>query len=297
MTAELISILARHTGEDRLHETIVPGLRLMRWSAPSLPIYASRYSCLALLVQGAKSLRFGDEELCYGAGQYLLAPVDLPVTSRITQASPARPLLGLAVSIDAEALRQVTRRVAELPLGEVGSAIAVHPTDASLLDAVVRLARLLDQPEHAAGLAPAITQEILYWLLVGPSGGRLLQLARHDSPSQRITRAMLLLREQFASPLRVEDLAKHAGMSASSFHDHFKAICSLTPLQYQKHLRLQEGRRLLLAEALDVGSAAFQVGYESPSHFGKDYRRYFGRSPREDITAMRGVSLTDYQAV
>jgi AraC-like DNA-binding protein len=199
----------------------------------------------------------------------------------------ASKLLGVAVRIDAEALRQVTGRMGHLTPAEAGSGVTVQEVQSPLLEAVVRLTRLLDSPEHAAGLSPVIQQEILYWLLVGPCGGRLLQIARHDSPSNRITQAMAWLRDRLASPLTVEDLAHQVGMSPSSFYSHFKAISRMTPIQYLKHLRLQEARRLMLVEDTDVGAAAFRVGYQSPSHFGKDYRRYFGVAPREDIQAIR----------
>ena len=294
MTAELAALITRHTDADRLYPTSVPGLQLMRWSTPSSPIYVSQPPCVALLVQGGKSLTVGGDELHYGPGQYLLTSIDMPVSSRITEASRARPVLGIAVEITGEGLRSITRHAPDLAPDETRPGIAVHRAEPELVDALVRLARLLDRPQHAVALAPVIQQEILYWLLVGPSGGRLLQIARRDSPSNRVTRAITLLREQFAAPLRVETLAREAGMSTSSFHSHFKTLCNTTPLQFQKQLRLHEARRLILAEDMDIGGAAFAVGYESPSHFGRDYLRYFGRTPRADHAAWAGTSLTAY---
>lgn len=284
---DLAERIAHHAPDDGLTGTAVAGLSLMRWGSPSHPLYVTQPSCVAVLARGEKAMQLGDRELRYGPGQYLLTSIDLPATSRIVGASPAKPLLGLAIAIDPATLAEVTRRVPDVAPADGCAGVDVHDAGPMLLDAVLRLARLLELPTHAAALAPVIQQEILYWVLVGPGGARLLANARRDSPSHRVARAMETVRSELATPLRVETLARRVGMSPSSFHSHFKTICSMTPLQYQKQLRLQEARRLLVAEEMDVGSAAAAVGYESPSHFGKDYRRYFGRTPRDDRDALR----------
>jgi AraC-like DNA-binding protein len=301
MLEELLDILRRHTDTDRLYETSVPGLHLMKFGSRSQPLYSCQWPCLAFLVQGTKSLTFGDLELRYRPGQYLLASVELPVSSRVIEASPESPMLGLAVVIDWDLLARITVSLDDLSQVSVGSALTVTDAPPDLFEAVLRMVKLLDQPEHARGLAPIMQQEILYRLLTGPNGGRLLQLARLDSPSNRIRSVMGELRECFSRPLKVAELARHAGMSPSSFHHHFKAISGMTPIAYQKHLRLQHARRLMLLGNSGVGEASFRVGYQSPSQFSKDYRRYFGLTPREDVRALKEagkvVSLDSYIAL
>ncbi len=288
--AELLELLQRHTKEDRLHETPVTGLHLLRFSSPSRPLYATQWPCLAVLAQGSKTLSFGDTQLRYRPGEYLLASVDMPVTSCVLEASPSRPMLGLGFTIDPAELRQVARRLEDLSRVPSDSGAAVHSLDPPLMDALVRLVRLLDTPQDAKVLAPVIGQEILYRLLVGPSGKRLLEIAKPDSAGDRMARAVRLLRESFSRSFKVEDLAREVGMSPSSFHQHFKTVHQMTPIQYQKLLRLHEARRLLLTENRAVGDAGFQVGYQSPSQFTKDYRRYFGNTPRDDIRTYAGAA-------
>jgi len=290
-TQRLTDLLLRHTGCDQLRETAIPGLRLMRCSFPSQPLYASGGPSLALVVQGAKSLQDGEVELKYGPGQYLLTSVGLPFVSRILAASPEKPMLGLGISILPDELAQVTRRVQNF--ATAGAGVTVNQAEPELLEAIVRLAGLLDTPEHIPGLAPIYLQEVLYRLLVGPSGARLLQLSRLDSPSNRIATALERLRQSYSEPLKVETLAQEAGMSPATFHLHFKAVSRFTPIQFQKALRLHEARRLMLVERRDVGEAGYRVGYQSPSQFSKEYRRYFGAAPSEDIRCLRqagGVS-------
>jgi AraC-like DNA-binding protein len=251
---------------------------------------------MALVMQGSKSVDFGPTHLEYGAGQYLLTSIDMPVTSRIVSATSKSPLLAVGIDLDFAALRQVIHRCDTLPPSRPQPGIQVFAADSDLLEAVVRLLRLLDTPQHARALAPLIQQEILYRLLAGPSGSRLLEISRHDSPSSRVARALGWLRKHFAAGFMVGELARHAGMSPSSFHQHFKAVTGMTPIQYQKRIRLHEARRILLVDSLDIGEASLRVGYQSHSQFSKEYRQYFGRLPKDDIAehADGGIPLAAY---
>ena len=243
------------------------------------------FPCIPLVVQGTKSVEYGATHLQYGAGQFLLTSIDMPVTSRIVSATGRSPLLAAGIRIDFAELRQVIRRCGPLPRAGTQPGAGVLDTGPDLLESVVRLLRLLDTPEHARALAPLIQQEILYRLLSGPSCSRLIEISRHDSPSHRVARALATLREQFAKGIMVEDLARHTGMSPSSFHQHFRAATGMTPIQYQKRIRLHEARRILLVDSLDIGETSFRAGYQSPSQFSKDYRQYFGRLPKDDVPA------------
>ncbi|MDX6458018.1 MAG: hypothetical protein QOE55_1715 [Acidobacteriaceae bacterium] len=282
---EARAILLRHAEEDRLSTPVLPGLHLMRFGWSSLPVVGMQSPCITLVIQGAKSLDFGPTHLEYGAGKYLLTPIDMPVTCRIVSATSKNPLLAVAIEIDFEELKQLVHRCDTLPSSSPQPGIKVFETDSDLLEAVVRLLRLLDTPEHGKALAPLIRQEILYRLLSGPSGSRLLEVARHDSPSNRVARALSWLQKHFSRAFMVEELAHHVGMSPSSFHQHFKAVTAMTPIQYQKRIRLHEARRILLMDSLDIGEASFRVGYQSHSQFTKDYRQYFGRLPKDDVIA------------
>jgi len=244
----------------------------------------SMYSpCMALVMQGSKSLEFGHTRLDYGAGRYLLTSIDMPATSRIVSASGKCPLLAVGIDIDFAELRELIRRCDRLPPAGSQPGISVFEADSSLLDAVVRLLRLLDTPEHARALRPLVQQEILYRLLSGPAGARLLEISRHDSPSNRVSRALGWLQKHFAEGFMVAELARHAGMSPSSLHQHFKTVTGMTPIQYQRRIRMHEARRMLLVDSIDIGEASFRVGYQSHSQFTKDYRQYFGRLPKDDV--------------
>ena len=234
---------------------------------------------------GAKSVEFGQQHLEYGAGQYLLASMDLPATSRFVNASETHPLLAVGMDIDFAELKEVIQRCDTLPPSSSQSGMSVFEADAGLLESVVRLLRLLDTPQHARPLAPLIRQEILYRLLTGASGSRLLGICRNGSPSNRIAEAAAWIRSHFAEGYMVGELAHHVGRSPSSLHQHFKAVTGMTPIQYQRRVRLQEARKSLLLDSIDIGEASFRVGYQSHSQFSKDYRQYFGRLPKDDVIA------------
>ena len=252
---------------------------------------------MAMVLQGTKSVEFGQKHLEYGTGQYLLASIDVPAISRIVNASKTDPLLAVAVEIDFAELGEVILRCDTLPRLNPQPGMTVFEADVELLEAVVRLLRLLDTPEHAKPLAPLVRQEILYRLLSGPSGSRLLEICRKGSPSSRIAEATAWIQKHFAEGFMVEELAHRVGMSPSSFHQHFRLATGMTPIQYQRRIRLHEARRSLLLDSIDIGEASFSVGYQSHSQFSKDYRQSFGRLPKDDVVAhaRNEVSIEAYQ--
>ena len=293
---EAKSILLRHCEEDGLAMSVMPGVHLMRFGWRSLPLVAKQGPCMAIVLQGTKSVEFGQTHLEYGAGQYLLASMDLPATSRIVSASKRQPLLAVGVDIDFGELKEVIQRCDALPPPSSQSGMTIFEADAELLESVVRLLRLMDTPQHAKPLAPLVRQEVLYRLLSGASGSRLLEICRNGSPSNRIAEATVWMKSHFAEGFMVEELARHVGMSPSSFHQHFRAVTGMTPIQYQRRIRLQEARRSLLLDSIDIGEASLRVGYQSHSQFSKDYRQYFGRLPKDDVVAYshNGVSIEAY---
>ena len=295
---EIASIIAQFAERDGEYSTAIPNLYLSRKSAPSQPLYVAQWPCFALVAQGAKRLSLSSEIYDYGVGDYLLLSLDLPVVSVVTDASPEEPNLGIGLRIDPEMLSDLLRRT-DLPRPTVAAdgmrGVAVSKAGPELLDATVRLMRLLHRPKDIPALAPLIQQEILYWLLTGPDGPRLLSIAMSESHGNRIAKAVAWLRDNFTQPLRIEDLAERVGMSVSSFHHHFKAVTAMTPMQYQKRFRLNEARRLMLVENLDVGSAGYRVGYESASQFNREYSRNYGMPPLKDVGRIRELTATELQ--
>ncbi|MCW0449327.1 AraC family transcriptional regulator [Xanthomonas sacchari] len=289
---EMAALVARLAVPDGDHDTAIDGFFCSYRSAPSPKTHTAQWPVFALVLQGEKCLALGNEEYHYGVGTFLLVTLDLPVVSRITQASPEQPLLGVGMSIRPDRLRELLERIplppqvgAERPRG-----VSVNTACPDLLDATLRMLRLLERPADIAAMAPLIEQEILYRLLVGPCGPNLLRIAQEDSPSNRIAKAIAWLRQHYAEPLRIEDLARQVNMSVSSLHHHFSAVAAMTPLQYQKQLRLREARRLMVVERMDVGAAGYRVGYQSPSQFSREYSRLYGRSPRSDLAEQLGLA-------
>jgi AraC-like DNA-binding protein len=287
---EIASIAARFTPADGEFATAIDNLFLSRRSRPTDPFHTAYRPCFALVLQGAKSLILGTDTLSYGTGDYLLTSLDLPVTARVTEATEQLPHLCLALAIDGEKLSGLLRRV-DIPrspaTGEGMRGMAINVAPPELLDAAVRLLRLLDCPDDIAAMAPLVEEEILYRILSGPDGPRLLNIAMAESQGNKIVRAVGWLRENFARPLRIEELAEHVNMSVSSFHHHFKSVTAMTPMQYQKQLRLHEARRLMVVERVDAGTAGYRVGYQSPSQFSREYSRLYGLSPLRDVEAIR----------
>ncbi len=270
------------------YPTEIRGLTLYRYAKPSPPVNVLYEPALCVIAQGSKRVLFGDREYRYDAARYLLIAADVPATARIVAATAEKPYLALRLVLDPLEVGEVVAQLGpRQPPGLATGALAVSTLDPLLLDSVTRLVALLDNPRDAQVLAPLIRREITYRLLIGPEGQRLRQIISGNDQGQRITHALRWLKVHYLEPLRVESLAKQAGMSPSALHRHFKAVTALSPLQYQKSLRLQEARRLMLGEALDAAEASFKVGYESPTQFSREYRRLFGAPPRRDIESLR----------
>lgn len=289
---EIASIISRFAPEDGEYATTIESLFFARRSSPTRPLHTAQWPCFALVAQGEKSLTLGQETYRYGVGDYLVVSLDLPVVSRTTEASSEIPHLGLGMTIDPQRLGDLLDRVVARPSGmavDCLKGVAVNTAPPDLVDATIRYLRLLDQPEDIAAMAPLIEQEILYRLLTGPYGPRLLSFATADSPGNRIAKAIAWLRNNYMLALCIEELAEQVGMSVSSLHHHFKAVTAMTPMQYQKQLRLREARRLMLVENLDVGTAGHRVGYQSLSQFGLEYSRLYGQSPLRDVAELRSV--------
>jgi AraC-like DNA-binding protein len=273
----------------------LPDVTLFSADSPSGLLCGVYEPCVAVIAQGRKQVALGDELLHYGRGEYLLASLDLPATSAILEASPGAPYLSVALRLD---LREVAGLMLDSALPPVAPmsppqaprAMATGVLDTPLLDAFCRLLELVEQPAALPVLGPLVRREIHYRLLAGPQGWRLRQIVHADGQGRRIARAIAQLRERFREPLRVDDLAREAQMSVSTFHHHFKALTAMSPLQYQKQLRLTEARRQMLADDLDAATAAYRVGYESASQFSREYSRLFGAPPLRDIAVLRAAA-------
>jgi AraC-like DNA-binding protein len=277
--------IARWTeGKNRL-DTSIPGLNLHRWETPTEPTSYMLAPSICLIGQGRKRLYLGEDAYVYDAHRFLVTSVDLPVVAQIIQASSEKPYLGLTMELD---LRVIARLMLDNdmpstrpPRDRLG--IAVSEVSMPLLDAFNRLLDLLEQPADIPALAPLIQQEIFYRLLVGEQGPRLRQITSIVNPVYQIAGAIDWLKENFSKPVKVEELAGRAGLSVSAFHNHFRSMTAMSPLQFQKRMRLNEARRLMLTSRLDASRAAFEVGYESPSQFSREYSRLFGAPPMRDI--------------
>ena len=274
---------------DGRHQTGIPELSVYRSSSKTDPTACFYTLGLAIAAQGDKQVTLGDQVITYGPGQSLLTTVDLPVIAHVTRASLAQPYLGMLLTLDTRALVQLATEMAmpPLPREQAPRAISLCALEAPLLDAAVRLVQVLAQPGLTPHLAPLIQQEIMVRLLTGPHGPYLRQLLSTGTPSHQISRAMAWLKQHFRDDVLMDELAAHVHMSPSTFRQHFRSLTGMSPLQYQKQLRLQEARHLMLNQALDANSTAARVGYESASQFSRDYSRLFGAPPQRDIKRMR----------
>lgn len=292
MIASLRDKIARLTEDMDGYTTAIPGLSLFRREKPSEPTCGMYEPSICLVVQGTKRVMLGEDTYVYDAEHYLITSVHLPTIVQVMEASPDKPYLGLSLKFD---LREVSQLMVDSSLPQPRTqqssrGMATGKVTQPLLNAFIRLIELLDDKEDIPILAQVIQREIIYRLLVGEQGGRLRQIASAGSQSQQIARAIEWLKNNFTQPLSVDDLAEKASMSNSTFHHHFRSMTALSPLQYQKQLRLQEARRLMLAERMDAANAAFQVGYESPSQFSREYNRHFGAPPLRDISRLRQIA-------
>jgi AraC-like DNA-binding protein len=266
-----------------------PGFRLSRASNPTEPFQSVFPPSFCFVAQGSKRALLGEEVFRYDPEHYMIYTVDLPLVFQVEEASEERPYLGFQLDFEPALVASVIMESGiSIKKGEASAkAMNVSSVDADLLDAVVRLVRLVETPEERKVLAPLIIREIVYRLLIGGQGARLSHILTSSGDTRRISKAIGHLREHFDEQLRMEEIARELGMSVSGFHHHFKSVTSMSPLQFQKNLRLLEARRLMLGEDIDAASAAFRVGYQDPSHFSREYKRHFGAPPHGDIASLR----------
>jgi AraC-like DNA-binding protein len=291
---ELSARVARLAPFDGTHQSALPWLALIRASVPTVCMPTVYQPCLAIVVQGRKRALLNDEVFHYDALNYLVVSVTLPAMGQVLEASAERPYLCLRLNLDLEEIARLL-----LELGEHGPSLAaadrglfVARMDEALLDTVLRMVKLLDTPEDTAVLGPLVQREIYYRVLRGELAHRLVDLAQGEGGTHRIVRAIEWLKQRYAAPLRIEELAGAVHMSASALHHRFKAVTAMSPLQYQKHLRLHEARRLMFADGIDCATAGHRVGYESPSQFSREYRRLFGAPPRAEIARLRETGVS-----
>lgn len=288
---ELVGLIARAVREDG---TVEPwkGLQLNRASSPNEPLHSVYKPVFCVIAQGSKEIFLNNERYQYDSLHYLLVTANLPLVGHILEASKEHPYLSLRLDLDPGLVGSVMVEVGQRSAANHVDVRAINASalDANLLDAVVRLVHLLDTPAEAPFLAPLITREIVYRLLMGEQGDRLRHTANFGGHISPIARAIARLREDFDQPLRIDDIARELGMSVSGFHHHFKAITAMSPLQFQKQMRLQEARRLMLGEGLDATSAAFRVGYHDAAYFNREYKSVFGLPPMRDMERIRESS-------
>ena len=284
--------IARWDDKGGLLATAISALSLSRWDAPTEPTSYMYEPSICLIAQGAKRVLLGDDTYVLDVHHFLITSVDLPTVVQILQASREKPYLGLILNLDRREIAQLMAD-SNLPLPRAqrsSRGMATGEVTLPLVTAFQRLIDLLAEPQDIPILAPIIQREIIYRLLVGDQGARLRQVASAGSQSRQIAQAIDWLKSHYTLPLRIDDLAAQVHMSPSTFHHHFRALTAMSPLQYQKWLRLNEARRLMLTERLEAATAAFQVGYESPSQFSREYSRVFGAPPLRDITSLRQMA-------
>lgn len=288
-TRALADAVARILRTDGDHVTAIPGLSLHRRKSATAPVHCIYGLGLGVTLQGCKQVMVGEEVLTYAPGQSMVTSVDLPVISNVTQASVARPFLGMMLTFDNSLVMQVAERMqlSQRMKDDGFRPITVQTLDTGVLDALGRLVELLDEPELLTAIAPLIREEVIVRLLSGAHGPQLLHIVSAGSPSQHIAKTVAWLKQNFHRVLRMDDLAANAHMSPSTFRQHFRAVTGMSPLQYQKQLRLQAARQLMLSQNVDASSAGGLVGYESSSQFSREYSRLFGEPPQRDIRRMR----------
>lgn len=290
---ELIELIERYSGGvDGVHELPIPRVKLFRSSTPTEPLHALHEPSICLVVQGKKQVRIGDQTLVYDSGRFLAASVDVPVVGHVIEASKEAPYLCFKLTIERTMLAALALEMGPAEVEDVAPGVALSPMTPELLDAASRLLRLADTPRDIPMLAPLAERELLYRLLAGEYGARLRQLAHADSRLSQVNRAIGWIKQNYREAFSIDMLASEARMSSSALHAHFKQVTSLSPLQYQKQMRLQEARRLIYAQSMDAARAAHEVGYESPSQFSREYKRLFGTPPVQDVKRLRESAST-----
>lgn len=286
MVPTLLDIVRRyaeaHADRDGVARTPIPGVTIIRQTAPTALQYAICQPLVAFVLQGAKRVAMGNQTFDFGARESLLIAADVPTVSQITRANISVPYFSLVVDLDPAVIESLVVEMGQSPF-TADKPVRVDPTESEVADAALRLMRLMDRPAFVPILQAQYIRELHFWLLLGRHGAAIRSLGVADSHTHRVARAVAFIRMDFAKPLRVEHLAEVAGMSPSSFHEHFRAITSLTPLQFQKQLRLIEARRMMLADGEMISNAAYAVGYESVSQFTREYSRMFGLPPARDM--------------
>jgi AraC-like DNA-binding protein len=286
---ELIERMTRIAPENSVLEAF-SGIFIYRSSKPTESDISVLKPAFCIIAQGSKDVLLNDELFHYDSGSYLISTLDLPIKSNVVEASPEKPYLNLRIDLDPAIVASVMIEAGIETKKNRASvkAMDVSPVDADLLDAALRLVKLLDAPDEMKFLAPPVIREIIYRLLKGRQSERLSHLVAAEGDARRISRVVKQLRENIDQPLRIGSLARELGMGVSGFHNHFKSVTMMSPLQFQKQMRLQEARRLMLAENMDVATASFRVGYEDPSYFSREYKKLFGTPPHRDIARLRG---------
>lgn len=288
---EMAAVIARNVSKDGFQATPIERVWLVRSSTVTMPMPNVYRPQLCLVVQGQKQVTLGDRVFRYQPGRYGIVTYDLPATGQVVEATPDKPYLCLCLDFDPVMLGELTLRVPPppgTPFAPIGK--TVSDADAGLLDAAIRLLRLLDDPAAMPVLGPLAEQEILYRLLAGPAGARMRHITSSQGRVAQVGRAIAWIQQNFRERFSIERLAAEVGMSPSSLHEHFRSVTAMTPLQFQKQLRLQEARSLMLVQDIDATTAAIYVGYESPTQFSREYRRHFGEPPARDIARLRTSS-------
>jgi AraC-like DNA-binding protein len=297
LRTDLAGKIAFFVGSEQRQVTGVPGLTLTRRTGPTTPTSGTYEPSVCVVAQGRKRVTLGQTTFIYDESRFLLASLDLPIIGQVIEASEEKPYLGLLLKLEMSVVRELLSREEIPPMSSDNPAMATGETTAELLDACRRLVGLLDKPEDIPFLSGLIQREIIYRVLQAPAGARLRAIATQGDQSHRTAKAIAWIRKNYAKPLRVEELAQLAGMGVSTLHNHFRVLTAMSPLQYQKQMRLHAARGRMLMDGLDAASAAFEVGYESASQFNREYSRFFGQPPMRDIRNLRSLNTPQFESV
>lgn len=296
MCRQLADLVGERAEVEGTNDTSIAGLQIFRTDHPTSVRSTVYEPALCVIAQGSKTVQLGDKEIVYGPLSYMISAVELPVVGAVVDATPSAPYLAVKLSLDQQEVSEMVMELGdalppldqqrECPAASCG--LCVAPLDTGILQAMTRLVALLSSPTDARILAPLVRRELLYRALMGEMGWRLRDFVASDTQAHRISKVIAVLKDRFAEPLRVRELADDVNMSESTLFHTFKQVTRMSPVQFQKKLRLHEARRLMLFEGLEAATASYRVGYESPSHFSREYRRMFGAPPRADVSKLRG---------